>query len=516
MKAIHTIRHGHELLMRPKNAVQLAGPLGAREIQAGVIAAPLTNATLRILNMLGYPVIRSGDDLNLDSRVIPYKHQIRTVDFLIKNPRCCVLNEIGTGKTLASLWAADWLMKAGLVKRCLVLSTLSTLERVWGDEIFKNLIGTKFAVLHGTAAKRKQLLGCDSKFCIINYDGFKIIGDEAMGQFDLLILDEAATLRNPSTMKSRIIRKWVDEQPEMRVWAMTGTPTPNGPPDAWALAKLVGNAELAGTYSRFRDFTMMKAGMYRYVPRPESTKMVRLVLQPSIRFTRDDCLDLPSTTTQNREVKLTAEQSKIYKEMMKHFMSEISQGETLTAANEMVKMRKLLQISSGVVYTAEGGQAKVDCSSRLKVLREVIDEAGGKVICFAELRGVINRLYDELKGEFQCAMVHGDVKPKQRNEVFSDFQTGDNIDVLLAHPGTMSHGLTLTAAKTIVWYAPIASNDIYTQANGRVERIGKTHSVNVVHIESTALERSMYKRLAARQALQGVLLEVIRQDTGPS
>jgi len=76
----------------------------------------------------------------------------------------------------------------------------------------------------------------------------------------------------------------------------------------------------------------------------------------------------------------------------------------------------------------------------------------------------------------------------------------------------MAHGLTLTAASTIVWYGPITSNEQYVQANGRIERIGKHHTSNVVHIEGTELERKMYQKLKLKQKLQGLLLDLIQEE----
>ena len=76
----------------------------------------------------------------------------------------------------------------------------------------------------------------------------------------------------------------------------------------------------------------------------------------------------------------------------------------------------------------------------------------------------------------------------------------------------MAHGLTLTAASTILWYGPITSNEQYIQANGRIERIGKHHVSNVIHIEATAVERKMYERLRTKQKLQGLLLDLIQEE----
>jgi SNF2 family DNA or RNA helicase len=111
------------------------------------------------------------------------------------------------------------------------------------------------------------------------------------------------------------------------------------------------------------------------------------------------------------------------------------------------------------------------------------------------------------------AVVNGAVSATKRNEIFNNFQKGRDPHVLIAHPGTMAHGLTLTSASTIIWYGPINHNEIYVQANGRIERIGKRNVSNVIHIEGTELERRMYERLRNKQNLQGVLLDLIQQDT---
>jgi SNF2 family DNA or RNA helicase len=109
-------------------------------------------------------------------------------------------------------------------------------------------------------------------------------------------------------------------------------------------------------------------------------------------------------------------------------------------------------------------------------------------------------------------VVNGAVTSKRRNVIFQNFQEASDPRIILAHPATMAHGLTLTAATTIIWYGPITSNEQYVQANGRIERIGKRHVSNVVHIEATELERKMYTRLKTKQKLQGLLLDMIQQE----
>lgn len=444
----------------------------------------------------------------------PYEHQRMTASFLTMNEKCLVLNEIGTGKTQSALWAADYLMHTGKVSKVLILSPLSTLERVWGDAIFKQFFHRKHVVLHGTAARRKKLLNAEADFYIINHDGFNIIADDAVGKFDLVIVDEAAVLRNPSTSRYKHFKKWMAKNPDTRLWLMTGTPTPNDPTDAWTLSQLVESPFAPRTYTSFREQVMMKIGQWKWVPRPESVEIVKNILQPAIRYTRDECFDLPDTVVQTRKVDLTAEQKKHYTTMMKRLVIEMqAEGTSISAVNEAVKVQKLVQIACGVAYTDDGQDFEVDCSPRVNAVKEVIEEAGEKVIVFVPLTGTLNMLERELSKRWSVGVVNGAVSSKKRDQIFYDFQHSKDPRVLIAHPATMAHGLTLTSASTVIWYGPITSNEQYVQANGRVERIGKKHVSNVVHIEATDLEHKMYHRLANKQKLQGLLLDLIQQAT---
>lgn len=487
----------------------LSTALPHSKVSGDIAVVPHSNDETRVLRNLGFPapapILYYYD---WKGRYKPFNHQKQTAAFLTMHKKCLVLNEIGTGKTQSALWAADYLIECGLVKRTLIMSPLSTLERVWGDALYTSFPNRKFKVLHGTAEKRRRLLAEDADFYIINHDGFEIISEESKGKFDLIILDEAAVMRNPSTARYKCLRRYMDACTNTRLWMMTGTPTPNEPTDAWALAKLVGSPTLASTYTGFRDKVMLKSGPYRYYPRPNSPAIVADILQPSIRFSRDECLDLPDTMYQSRNVPLTKMQQKFYKDMVKHLLVQVREG-TVTAANEAVKVMKLVQIASGVVYDEDGAHIELDAGPRIQCVLDIIDEVNNKVVVFAPLKGSLRVLEREIGKYHTVAVVNGDVTARDRNEIFRRFQDTPDPQVLLAHPACMAHGLTLTASSDIVWFAPITSNEQYTQANGRIERIGKTRSSNVIHIEATDLERKIFGRLKGKQKMQGVLLDIL-------
>jgi SNF2 family DNA or RNA helicase len=381
---------------------------------------------------------------------------------------------------------------------------------VWSDEIFTSLYHRKGVVLYGTAERRKKLLSTKADFYIINHDGFSIIADDPNCDFDLIIVDEAAVIRNPSTRRFKTIKRYMANKPDTRLWLMTGTPTPNEPTDAWALGYLVNNPETPKTYTAFKEKVMYKKGMYKWLPRPEAPMIVQNILQPSVMYQRDECFDLPDTVIQHRHVELTTEQKLHYQQMHKHLIAELEAGQ-ITAANQAVKMQKLIQIACGVAYADDGQHLQIDASNRVAAVEEIIEEAGEKVILFVPLTGTLHMLEKRLSERWTCAVVNGEVPPSKRADIFDAFQNHPDPKVLIAHPATMAHGLTLTAASTVIWYGPIASNEQYVQANGRIERLGKKHVSNVVNIEATTLERELYKRLEAKQSLQGLLLDLIKE-----
>lgn len=439
----------------------------------------------------------------------PFDAQRETAAFLTLNNRAYVLSQMGTGKSLSTLWAADYLMSMGLVRRALILSPLSTLERVWGDEIFKHMGHRTYTVLHHPNRKRRQkLLQEQTDFYIINHDGIKVVLDDLLARedIDLVVIDELSVFRNAGTERWKALRALTAKAD--RVWGLTGTPIPNEPTDAWAQCRLITPDTVPRYATRFRDMTMRQIGTYKWIPKPDALEVVAKAMVPSIRYTRDDCMDLPPAMFETRSVPLTAEQNHAYNTMMVKLHMEYAEG-VVTAANEGVKMSKLLQIASGIVYTAGGGVVHLDCKPRIEELVNTISQAGTKVIVFAIFTETLLMLERELSKHWSVGVVHGDTNQNQRNEILGNFQRSRHPHVLLAHPRTTSHGLTLTEASTIIWYTPTTSNEQYEQANDRIQRSGQKHQPYIIHMEGTVVERRAYSRLRSKQNTQGLLLEMM-------
>jgi SNF2 family DNA or RNA helicase len=483
-----------------------------------IVSVPHDQDTVRVLRNMGINApgpIRSYYDW--PGRFPPFIHQFETAEFASLNPRAYILNDMGTGKTISALWAFDYLRSIGMLDWVLVVSPLSTLERTWADEIFKNLPDMSYGVVYGNAARRMKVARDNYVVYIINHDGIK---DAAVLEVfatkpgrGLIIVDELGTFRNANTDRWKYLNALINGNkkrgwaPKEWAWGLTGTPIPNEPTDAWAQCKLITPGSVSTYFGAFRDSVMNKITQYKWAPKKDALDTVHRVMQPAIRFNRADCIDLPPTTFLDREVELSPEQQKLYTSMLTKFKAEFEGGQ-ITAANEAVKVNKLLQIALGIAYGGEGEDIVIPAKPRLAELMDIMEQAHAKVIVFVPLTGALNAVAEHVRGSYTVSVVHGGVSKSQRDDIYHDFMQPNGVDVIVAQPGCMSHGLTLTAADMIIWFGPINSADTYQQANARIVRPGQKRNTMIVRMQGSEIERKMYARLERRENSQGVLLEM--------
>jgi hypothetical protein len=240
----------------------------------------------------------------------PFQHQRHTAAFLTKNIRAFCFSEQGTGKTASAIWASDFLLNRGIIKRVLVICPLSIMDSAWRDDLFSCAMHRTVDVAYGSAAKRRDIIGNGADYVVINYDGVEIVMDAIKnGGFDLIIVDEATHYKNTQTKRWKMLNALVT--PATRLWMMTGTPAAQSPADAYGLARLVNPSGVPRFAGAFRDKVMYKVTAFRWVPKPDSADTVHKALQPAIRYTKDECLDLPEMVYVNREVVLTLQQQKL-------------------------------------------------------------------------------------------------------------------------------------------------------------------------------------------------------------
>lgn len=513
-----------KLVMKLKNPARVMGIVPKAKLieykGSNLVAVPHTHDVTKVLRNVGLPApgtILHYYDWPAHERT-PFIHQRTTSEFATLNPRAYVLNDMGTGKTLSVQWAFDHLLESGVVDWVLVLTPLSTLERTWADSIFEHTPHLSCGVVYGTAAKRRKVAMQDHKVYLLNHDGIK--NDELLRIFatkpgrGLIVIDELATMRNARTERWKYMNALINGdsrkgyQAKTYVWGLTGTPIPQEPTDVWAQARLVTPGTVPRYWTTFRDMTMRQITPYKWVAKQGGLEVAMRAMQPAIRFERSQCIDLPPTTVVDRVAPLSEEQERMFEEMRGTLKAMHANG-SIAALNEATMLNKLIQICCGVAYGAAGEEIVIPCKPRLDLIEEVVEQAGAKVIIFVPLLGALAMLANHLRQRWTVGVVHGGVPKGQRDEIFSNFMRTPDPHVLIAVPGTMSHGLTLTEADTVIWYGPPPSSEIYQQANARITRPGQKRNTLIVRVHAgTTVEKERYKEIDRRDKTQKSFLEL--------
>jgi SNF2 family DNA or RNA helicase len=472
----------------------------------------------RMLRNLGYdvqPPIMHEYQWPIVNGFQPFDAQKFTAAMITVNDVSYVLNDLGTGKTRASLFAFDYLRKLGIVHKLLVVAPLSTLRRTWAQEVLQTFAGMRWRVLHGSADKRMKLLAEDADVYIVNHDGLAIILPEVLKRtdIDMVVYDEITAIKKAGIDRWKAANQLFRSPQFKRIVGMTGLMTPQAPTDAYGQIKALTPRALDHiSFARFRDLTMRKITNFKYIPKHDANDIVYRYAQPAIRFTRDQCVDLPPVQYVDYECKLSVEQKKLFDELRKEIHAQLATGE-ITVQNEADLQNKLIQVVTGCVYKADGSVQYLDCAPRLRVLDEIMDAAVSKVIVFAPYKHSLKMLSDHLTNQsIEHGVVSGDTPIGQRDEIFRRMMEDDNLRVLVAHPQCMSHGLTLTSASVIAWWGLPPSVEIYEQANARITRPGQKLHQYIAHIVATSLEVQRYRQLEQRIDTAGLLMSMVKNQ----
>ena len=447
---------------------------------------------------------------NWPGQYTPFDHQKDTAAFMTLNKKSFCFNEQGTGKTASAIWAADYLMTQGKVKRVLVVCPLSIMDSAWRNDLFSFAMHRTVDVAHGSKVKRKKIIEGGAEFVIINYDGVEVVKDEiAAGGFDLFIVDEATHYKNAQSKRWKTLNKLIKDDDWL--WMMTGTPAAQSPVDAYGLAKLANPATVPRFFGAWRDMVMHKITQFTYKPKDTAKDTVFRALQPAIRFTKEECLDLPDMVYTKRFIEMTPQQKKYYDTLRKQMVMQVA-GEAVTSANAAVNMNKLLQISAGAVYTDGGDSIEFDIKNRYQALKETIDESSQKVLVFVPFKHTIDMLTARLRKDgITAEVIRGDVSAAARTDIFARFQSSSDPKVLVIQPQSAAHGVTLTAANTIVWWGPTSSLETYLQANARIHRAGQKHKCTVIQLAGSAAEKRIYRLLDDRINIHSAMIDLYKE-----
>lgn len=474
---------------------------------------PASAATVREARLVDELMESAPEPLRQPRQLDPRLHayQVRAVQHLWNHPRSALLLEMGLGKTATVLQA---LTPEHLP--ALVVSTKRAAELTWPTEAEIWRPDLSVQVAKGTPAKRAAALDSEAQVVVVGRDVLKSVADHLgpKHRFKTLVLDELTSFKTPSSQRFKAARrlgKFVHY-----VWGLTGTPTPNGYPDLWGqLALIDRGARLGRTLGEFRSkyltpkFKLSSGVVGGWNLRPGAKEVIDgLISDICLSMTSKEYLDLPSVTENLVEVQLPSSAAKVYKDLEKDLVAMLAQGD-YTAKDAAQLTNRLQQVSSGFLYPdseePEAETVKLH-TEKISAVAEIVEGTGSPVLVMYGFRWEKEQLLKALPG----------AKSPDDPGAIAQFARGD-LDVLVAHPASVGHGLNFQhASHTVVWTSLPWSPELYDQGNSRVNRQGQTRPVLIHHVQATpGPDARILQALQGKKDVQASLMQALR-DTGPS
>lgn len=427
---------------------------------------------------------------------------------------CALWVDMGLGKTVSTLTAIVDLLATKEVQKVLVVAPLRVAQHTWPTEIknWEHLKALKVSVIAGlSAAKREQAMHSSAQIHIINRENIEWLEKTCSPQgwhYDFVVIDESSSFKSQSSQRWKSLRRVVKGGKIKRMVQLTGTPAPNSLMELWPQMYLLDKGKRLGeTRSKFLESYCRQVGnpqWAQYEVRPDrvddlQSKVADLVL----RMDAKDYIELPDRVDSNVVVSLPPKALAAYEQMEKEFLVQFQGGEVL-AANAAVKINKLLQISSGSLYTGEGYEVLHD--AKLDALQEIVDTASEPILVAYNFKSDAERILKRIKGAVLM----------DKDNATIDKWNKKKIPVLLCHPASSGHGLNLQAGgSVIVWFGLSWSLELYQQLNARLHRQGQTKPVRVIKIlADTKCDLLVADSLSQKNKTQSSLLEFVERLQG--
>ncbi len=424
----------------------------------------------------------------------PYQEKMK--DFLLHDrvPKYCAVG-LGLGKTAATLSAIHELMLEGVIGSVLVVAPLRVAVLTWPNEIAKwdQFAFLKPEVLRGQKPSGKSLL------YTINYEQLQNL--ESLAFCDLIVFDEITRAKNPSSERIKHIRPLLRNH---RRWGLTGTPRPNSILELFAQIRLLDDGKHLGkAFHAFKETycAPVDYNAYNWAPKPGAEPIVYgRIKDMTLVMRTSDYLDLPDAIVEDVEMPLPMLARGIYKKLEKELLAELM-GKEIVAVNAAVLVNKLLQVTGGAVYLEDRGVLVIH-EVKVNRLKRLLVELGDEhVIVFTNYIHERERVCKAIGG-VDASMFEGDVE--------GAWNRGD-IKYLVADPRSLGHGLNLQkGGRTVIWFSPCWSRELYDQANARVFRKGQEQQVRIYRILcSETMDEIVVESLHQKGEGQSAMMQIL-------
>ena len=407
----------------------------------------------------------------------PYQHQAAGYAMAMANERLALWWEQGTGKTWCGANVIQARIRAGLVKRVLVIAPKTVLTS-WMGELAKHTDLTG-VVIQG---KRRDQIATAAQVALINYELLIPMAKVLQAQpWDMIILDESYYIKGISAQRTKIA--WALCSKIRYRMLLCGSPVANGPEDLFAQYRALDDGETFGT-----SFYAFRAKFWENRSRgPFPDWQLKSGAMDAIRermflrghrVTKADCFDLPAKTYQVRHVEMEPEQARIYRQIERDLVAEFDDGR-LTAGTAAVALVRLNQITSGYVPD-DAGRVREIGHRKLDALADILQDKR-KAVVWCLFRHDVAAITERFAA-MNPVVISGDVPLADRAKGIERFQADPACRLFVGQVHAGGIGITLTAAQDVVYYSQGYSLIDRAQSEDRTHRIGTTGTVTYVDL----------------------------------
>ena len=447
--------------------------------------------------------------MNYKFKTKPYEHQLEALKRSWNKQEYAYFMEMGTGKSKVLLDNIAILYDKGGIDSAIIVAPKGV-YRNWSEkEIPAHM--AEHVIKHvavwnpaPTKAQKNELIKLfdhtqDLKILIINVEAFStkkgvaFVEKFILAHNPLIAVDESTTIKNPKAQRTKSLLRLSINTKYRRI--LTGFPVTRSPLDLYSQCSflsphLLGHASYYSFQNRYAQLINRKMGQRSFrqvIGYQNLEELTKCVGKFSYRVLKKECLDLPDKVYQRREVELTPEQKKVYKELKKYAVAELESHDFVSVNSILTQILRLHQVVCGFVKHDQGEEVEIK-NNRVDELINILEEVRGKTIIWAnyqyDIRRILKTLH-EITGTESVATYYGGTPDEERQEVIRRFQDPDSpLQYLISNVQTGGYGITLTAASTVIYYSNNYDLEKRLQSEDRAHRIGQTNKVTYIDLVS--------------------------------
>lgn len=432
-------------------------------------------------------------------------------DFILSHPACCLMLDMGLGKTVITLTALwDLLLDQFEVGRVLIIAPKRVAATTWPQEIGKweHLKGITYAVVMGSEKERRAALMKPALVYIINRENVAWLVENGYFHFDMVIVDELSSFKSYQSKRFKALRK-VRGQVK-RIVGLTGTP--GNLMDLWAEIGLIDKGERLGRFiTRYREafFVPDKRNqmvIFSYRPKEGAEEEIYdRISDICVSMKAKDYLQMPDLVVSDVEVKMSESERMKYEQLKSDLVLPMDDGD-IDAASAVGLSNKLLQMANGACYD-ENGKVRIIHDRKLDALEDLIEAANGKPVLIAYW---FKHDRDRLIERFGAEAI-------DKAEDIEKWNRGE-IPVAIIHPASAGHGLNLqSGGNHLVWFGLTWSLELYQQCCARLYRQGQKQVVTIQHIVTKGtIDEDVLKALQKKDCTQEAIMMAVKARIGGS